>query len=133
MKVREEIQNDLATGLRDITLTTNEGTIETRYVHDEIYIKNTPGENKFIRVNYTKYQMDTNSGLQAAPKKLTYKLTDILQVDEYEVDENGDEVDGTRVTVVDEKLYLTDWDSHVGMMFSVGIIKAIKEINGIID
>ena len=40
---------------------------------------------------------------------------------------------GLRVTVVDEKLYLTDWDSHVGMMFSVGIIKAIKEINGIID
>ncbi len=133
MKVREEIENSLATGLRDITLTTNEGTIETRYVHDDIYIKNTPGENKYIRVNYTKYQMDTNSGLQATPKKLTYKLTDILQVDEYEVDQNGDEIPGTRVNVVDEKLYLTDWDNHVGMMFSVGIIKAIKEINGITD
>lgn len=128
---RDTIVNEDATGLRDIDHVEINGTVETKYIHNEIYIKNTPGSAKYIRVNYTKYERDTVSGLIAEPKKLTYKLTDEFEVQEYEIDEEGNEIEGTRTTIKEERLYLSDWDTHVGLMFQLGITKAIIEIHGL--
>ena len=130
--IQEVIENSEATGLRDIVDTSTNGTLETTLTHDKIEIYNSPNTVKKIVVNYTKKQRETTTNLHKETKG-TYTLTDVLQMDEYETDEEGNEIPDTRTTIREENLHLTEWDNMVGSSFATAIINAMRELNGIID
>lgn len=122
--------SESATGFRPIGYENQEEGKKTVYKLDTILIENNEAIQR-IRVFYTEQMVSTvDESLKGPLVRKEYSLTDTPAVYEYEVDENGQEVEGSRTITKEEFLPVTEWNSVVGEIFEQGIVSQLKEING---
>ena len=103
-------------GFRKVFFKKTVGDLTTELVLDKIEIV-TETSNQYILVNYTKIESYESTG-KTYFSKGSYKLKDIVGIEEYEVDENGNEIEGSARVIQEEKPYVSNWDKHLGEAIS---------------
>ena len=127
-KRQEQFIPEEATGLRLVPVEYETDTYKFYAELDEIHIY---AKAQRIVVNYDVWETYKENG-KTYKGKGTYTLKDYQGTREFEVDEQGNEIDGTSVVIKEPQLFLTGWDSQLGAAISVPTINRIKAENGIV-